>query len=59
LSGAVGWLESMVADKKRLVPFVPADADEQAQLEQAHIRRMRMKEIDEELAMVRQETSAT
>jgi len=49
----------MVADKKRLVPFVPADADEQAQLEQAHIRRMRMKEIDEELAMVRQETSAT
>jgi acyl-CoA hydrolase len=40
-------------------PLVPADADEQARLEQAHFRRMRMKEIDEELAKVRQETSAT
>jgi acyl-CoA hydrolase len=40
-------------------PLVPADADEQARLEQAHIRRMRMKEIDEELAKMRQEMSAT
>ena len=39
--------------------LVPADADEQAQLEQARIRRMRMKEIDEELAKIQQEMSAT
>src|SRR3989441_12891743 len=38
-------------------PLVPADADEQAKLEQAHLRRMRMRAIEEELAMIEQMTS--
>ena len=33
-------------------PLVPADADEQARLAQAQLRRMRMKAIEGELAMI-------
>ncbi len=33
-------------------PLVPADADEQARVEQAKLRRMRMRAIEEELAMI-------
>jgi acyl-CoA hydrolase len=37
-------------------PLVPADADEQARIEQARLRRMRMKAIEEELAMLERMT---
>lgn len=33
-------------------PLIPADADEQARLERANLRRMRMRAIEEELAMI-------
>ncbi len=36
-------------------PLVPADADEQAKLEKARIRRMHMKKIDEDLTKVQHE----
>jgi aspartate oxidase len=42
-----------------VLPRVPADADEQAQLEKARIRRMHRQKIDEELVKMQQETSAT
>ncbi len=38
-------------------PLVPADADEQARVEQAKLRRMRMRAIEEELAMIEHMTS--
>jgi len=38
-------------------PLVPADADEQARLERANLRRMRMRAIEEELAMIEHMTS--
>jgi acyl-CoA hydrolase len=38
-------------------PLIPADADEQARVEQAQLRRMRMRAIEEELAMIQQMTS--
>jgi acyl-CoA hydrolase len=38
-------------------PLVPADPDEQARVEQAKLRRMRMRAIEEELAMIEHMTS--
>jgi acyl-CoA hydrolase len=40
-------------------PLVPADADEQVKIEKARIRRMHMKQIDDELTKMQRETSAT
>ena len=38
-------------------PLVPADADEQARLEQARLRRTRKSEIEEELTKIQHTTN--
>lgn len=40
-------------------PLVPADDDERARVEQAHLRRLRMRAIEEELARIVPVTSET